>query len=202
MKDEEFKNILNLSTHRIKNLLASAKALIAIFRKSKNQKQTLSKIEGKINLINFGIDNLFESIYLTESTMEFFYEFFDFKEILIKQREKSRQIVVEADSFETMGDREKLEKAIGIFINYMKLHSRLEDKIQIKFIKKENKGKLIIKSVNNKNFNLKLDNDLTIELYIARKIIELHGGKYKEQKNKVIRLSIDIPKKAKRLNLG
>lgn len=201
MENKNLKEFLAISSHKIKSPLASIKALIVIGKKNKRQ-QILEKIEEKINLVNYRVDNFFEALFLIEKKTDLFFEFFDLKKSLIQLKQNNKNIELNVVEFELMADKEKLEKAFFYFLKLARLNST--GKIIMSLKTKEKKARIIIQSTNNnENKILEVENDLKTELFIAEKIIEAHGGSYKKrEKDKKIFQEVEVPKKPKKLILG
>ncbi|EKD87002.1 MAG: hypothetical protein ACD_37C00080G0004 [uncultured bacterium] len=181
-------NDINLGdlSHKLKSPLVSIKSIAFILKNfnKKNKKTTayLTAIEDKVKVLNKTIDQLISYLRYQKGEGDFLYQVFDISEI-IKQIKK--EIKINPINQTIIGDKEKILFALSSFL---------------KIFTKVDYGKAFKKSkVLQFDFFGQLEDERkdkeAIDFFLARKIIELHGGKIKIEKNK---LRISLPFKTRR----
>ncbi|OGH09730.1 MAG: hypothetical protein A2152_03915 [Candidatus Levybacteria bacterium RBG_16_35_6] len=184
---------LGILSHKLKSPLVSIKSIAFILRSS-NKKNTkalsyLKEIDNKVDILAKRIDKLISYLEYQKGDVDFLYQVFDIAEILNQIKGK---IKVNKINQTIIGDKEKIAFALLTFLQLFSKIKNLKILKKNKFLQISIKGDLGDEKIK-KQINLKDTVDLEIEYYLAKRIIELHGGKIREEKNKLL---ITIPFKA------
>ncbi|OGH04516.1 MAG: hypothetical protein A2W22_05315 [Candidatus Levybacteria bacterium RBG_16_35_11] len=170
-------NDINLGdlSHKLKSPLASIKSIAYILKNFNRNKKTtayLTAIEDKVNVLNKTIDQLISYLRYQKGEGDFLYQVFDISEII---KQIKRKIKINLINQTIIGDKEKILFALSS---------------SLKIFKKINYGKVLKKSkVLQFDFLGQLEEERKdkegIDFFLARKIVELHGGKIKIGENKL-----------------
>jgi len=193
-------NVINIGTlgHKLKSPLVSIQSLSFILRTqhTKNDKKAtayLKKIEDRVLTLNKRLDQLITFLNYQYKEVEFLYQVFDISEIIGSLNKKDNFKIKQINQI-VVWDKEKI---IFSLLTLLKTISKIKKVKVSKTAGQANfefTGKLE-ENKSNKEITLDEESNLDLDLFIARRIIELHGGKVKEEKNK---LTIILPLKAVR----
>jgi hypothetical protein len=176
--------------HKLKSPLVTIKSLAFVLanQKDKNSKKVsngLDEIGKKVDILNTRIDHLLEYLQYKNEQADFLYEIFDLSEIINLLKKSVKLNTVKGT---IVADKQKLISALQILI---RIFSIKKGSVQ------KEKNKIIFEFLTeprlkekNKHFE-----DSEINLFIAKKIIELQGGMVNEEKNN---LKVTVPLKPAR----
>lgn len=190
---------LAIASHKLKSPIASSKSLVVIGINKKSNKQAkeiFKKIDEKLSVLNRRVDRFIEIVFFNQNKVNFLYEIFNFSE-LIKVLEKQPNIKLKGfEEQEILGDKKQLIRSLLAF-------SKLSSKEILLETSRSRKNLNIVftfstfldKNLFKEDYSLDWKDEI-IPSFLAKKIIELHGGRLKASKKK---LFVYLPAKARKI---
>jgi signal transduction histidine kinase len=187
---------LGLAGHKLKSPLVSINALLFILKKEINEKdkkaiKRITEIESKTEILNKRINQFILFLEYEKEKVGFLYELFDISEIITFLKRKNNNLKIKTINQPVVADKEKIEFALSAFLESFIKVNKINVAKENKKIEFRISGEVNTETLDSKKiFNEK--DDKALNLFIAKKIIELHKGKVKIDKKLVI---INIPLK-------
>lgn len=191
MSDVDF----GLAGHKLKSPLASINALLFILKKEINKKDKtaikhITEIETKTEILNKRINQFILFLEYEKEKVDFLYELFDIAEVITFLKRKNNNLKIKTINQLIVADKEKIEFALLSFLKSFIKVKKINVAKENKKIEFRISGEVSIEALDAKKIFDEKD-DKALNLFIAKKIIELHKGKVKIDK-KLVAISIPL----------
>ena len=211
MKKTPDKVVLNDVYHTIKSPIVSIQSLLFVIKRNKVVQSNvvlqdkLSQIEEKVSLLHKRSEIFLNYILYREGVVEFLYSFFDLDEVIdgvIKKLPSHavRFSISKSGKQPIMGDQGQLQESFRIIFADLQSVCK-EETVPVTITHAGKKIDIVVRCKKESNKKVQDKDEQNVarqELYVAGRIIELHGGSLNySPSGEYMNVKISLPVKAK-----